>query len=164
MRASDSERHWVSRWHVPLNVAAMHVSGVLLYIGFCWIPAASAETYAQTFEIMISVLMLHVAIQIPAGLLASRWAVRGQVAKAGLVALGVATAATWMLYLCTGQEPAAQAFSGQTLGCLYVSLSSYVWLCTLRRSTVERLVERVTYSAQTLAAWALLRPPRRGPH
>ncbi|KQZ03017.1 hypothetical protein EES45_02335 [Streptomyces sp. ADI97-07] len=164
MRASDNERHWVSRWHVPLNVAAMHVSGVLLYIGFCWIPAASAETYAQTFEIMISVLMLHVAIQIPAGLLASRWAVRGQVAKAGLVAVGVATAATWMLYLRTGQEPAEQTFLGQTLGCLCVSLSSYVWLCTLRRSTVERLVERVTYSAQTLAVWALLRPPRRGPH
>ncbi|KQZ16545.1 hypothetical protein ASD51_31980 [Streptomyces sp. Root55] len=72
MRASDNERHWVSLWHVPLNVAAMHVSGVLLYIGFCWIPAASAETYAQTFEMMISVLMLHVAIQIPAGLLTSR--------------------------------------------------------------------------------------------
>ncbi|MFF1836362.1 hypothetical protein ACFVXE_19450 [Streptomyces sp. NPDC058231] len=164
MQASDNERHWISAWHVPLNVAAMHVSGVLLFISFCWIPAVSTATYGQVFGLMIWILMFHVAIQIPTGLLASRWAVRGQVARAGLVALGLAAAATWTFYLCTGQEPATRAFWWQTLGCLCVSLSSYVWLCTLRRSTVERFVERFKYSAQTLAMWALLRPPRRGPH
>ncbi|MGW0857004.1 hypothetical protein [Streptomyces sp. NPDC002690] len=164
MRANDNERHWVGTWHVPLNIAAMHLSGVLLCIGFCWIPAASAETYAQMFEMMIAVLSLHVAVQIPAGLLASRWAVRGQVVKAGSVAFGLAAAAVWTLHLCTRQEPSAQAFWGQDLGCLCVSLSGYVWLCTLRRSTVVRLVERFAHSAQTLAMWALSRPPRRGPH
>lgn len=61
MRAS--ERHWVSAWHVPLNVAAMHVSGVLLYVSSCWIPAASTETYAQTFEMMISVERFKYSVQ-----------------------------------------------------------------------------------------------------
>ncbi|MFJ9211686.1 hypothetical protein [Streptomyces sp. NPDC102264] len=164
MQASDNERHWISAWHVPLNVAAMHLSGVLLFIGFCWIPAASTATYGQMFGLVIWVLMFHVVIQIPAGLLASRWAVRGQVARAGLVALGLATSATGTLYLRTGQELPTRALWWQTFGCLCVSLSSYVWLCTLRRTTVERLTGRFTYAVQTLAMWALLRPPGRAPH
>ncbi|MGW3246029.1 hypothetical protein [Streptomyces sp. NPDC001070] len=164
MQASDNERRWIGAWHVPLNIAAMHQSGVLLFIGLCWIPAVSTAVYGQAFGLLIWVLMFHVAIQIPAGLLASRWAVRGQVARAGLVALGVATSVTWTLYLCTGQEPATRALWWQSWTCLCVSLSCYVWLCTLRRSTVERLAERFKYSVQPLAMWALLRPPWRGPH
>ncbi|MDQ0798244.1 hypothetical protein QFZ58_006732 [Streptomyces sp. B1I3] len=161
VQARGSERHWINAWHVPLNVAAMHVSGVLLLISLCWVPAVTTATYGQVFGLGIWILMIHVAIQIPAGLLASRWAVRGQVVRAGLVALGLATAAVWTLYLCAGQE---RALWWRTSGCLCVSLSSYVWLCTLRRSTAQRLAERFKYSAQTLAIWALLRPPRRGPH
>ena len=164
MRANDNERHWVSAWHVPLNVAAMHMSGFLLTIGFLCIPAASTETYARTLELMIWNFIFHVAVQIPVGLLASRWAARGQVARAVLIALGLAASVTWTFYLCTGQELMMPALWWQILGCLSVSLSSYVWLCTLRRSTVERLVERFKYHVQTLAMWALLRPPRRGPH
>ncbi|MEU1089832.1 hypothetical protein ABZ401_23930 [Streptomyces sp. NPDC005892] len=163
MEASGDERHWISAWHVPLNIAAMHVSGFLLFISSFWIPAASTATYGEACGLVIWTLMLHVAVQIPAGLLASRWAVRGRPARAGLVALGLATAATWTLYLCTGQESAGRAFWWQTLACLCVSLSSYLWLCTLRRSTVVRFAERFTYAAQPLAMWALLRPPRRGP-
>ncbi|MFF3307362.1 hypothetical protein [Streptomyces sp. NPDC002952] len=163
MQTSDNERQWVAAYHVPLNIAAMHVSGVLLCVGLFWIPAASAETYTQTIELMLTVLLCHVAIQIPAGLLASFWAARGQTVKAGLVALGLATAATCALYVCAGHQPATWPFWWQTWGCLCVSLSSYVGLCTLRRSTVERRVERFKYSVQTLAMWALLRPPRCGP-
>jgi hypothetical protein len=112
---------------------------------------------------MFTVLLFHVAIQMPAGFLASTWAARGQVAKAGLVALGLTAVATCALYVCAGHEPATWAFWCQSWGCLCVSLSSYVWLCTLRRSTVERRVERFKHSAETLAMRALLRPPRRGP-
>ncbi|GAA2920943.1 hypothetical protein ACFPN0_03610 [Kitasatospora cinereorecta] len=164
MQASDNERHWISAWHVPLNIAAMHVSGVLLVIGFGWMPAASTATYGQAFGLMLWVLVLHVVVQIPAGLLASRWAVRGQVARAGLVALGLAASVTWALHMCMGQDASTRAFCWQSLGCLCVSLSSYVWLCTLRRSTIQRLTGRCRYSLQTLGIWALLRPPRSGPH
>lgn len=164
MQASDNERQWISVWHIPLNIAAMHVSGVLLSIGFCWIPAVSTATYGQTVGLAVWILMFHIALQIPIGLLASRWAVRGQVARAGLVVLGLATSATCALSLCSGQGPEMWALWWQSWGCLCVSLSGYVWLCTLRRSTVDRLAERFTYSVHTLAVWALLRPPRRGPH
>lgn len=164
MRTSDSQRHWVNAYHVPLNIAAMHLSGVLLCVGFFWIPAASAETYAQTVGTLFTVLLCHVAIQIPAGIVASRRAARGQVVKAGLIALGLATTATCGLYVCAGHEPATRAFWWQAWGCLCASLGSYVWLCTLRRSTVERRIERLSCLVRTLAMWALLRPPRRGPH
>ncbi|MFF3566067.1 hypothetical protein ACFYXS_39185 [Streptomyces sp. NPDC002574] len=142
----------------------MHVSGVVLAVGFFWIPAVSAVTYGQTAGLMAWLLMVHVVLQIPAGLLASRWAARGQVLRAGPAALGLATAVTWALYLCAGREPSMQALWAQSWGCLCVSLCAYVWLCTLRRSTVERLAGRFAEAFQELAAWALLRPPRRGPH
>ncbi|MGI5251521.1 hypothetical protein [Actinacidiphila glaucinigra] len=147
-----------------MNIAAMHVSGVLLLIGLNWIPAVSTETYGQSFMLMVWLLMCHVVIQIPVGLLASRWAVRGQVVQAGLVALGLITSVTWILDLCTGQGPPMQAFWWQNWVCLCISLTSYVWLCTLRRSTVERVAEPFKRSAQMLVMWALLRPPKRGPH
>jgi hypothetical protein len=142
----------------------MHLSGVLLVIGFGCIPAASAEAYARTFEIMAWSFAFHVAVQIPVGLTASRWAARGQLGRAVVIALGLATSVTWAFYLGTGQELPMPALWWQILGCLCVSLSSYVWLCTLRRSTVERLVGRFKAAAQMIAMWALLRPPWRGPH
>jgi hypothetical protein len=113
---------------------------------------------------MIWNLMFHVAVQIPAGLTASRWAARGQVGRAVLIALGLAASLTWAFYLGAGQELPMSALWWQILGCLCISLVSYVWLCTLRRSTVERLVERFKGYVQIIAMWALLRPLRHGPH
>lgn len=164
MRASDNERHWIGTWHVPLNVAAMHVSGVVLVVGFCQMPVVSMATYGQVFGLMVWLLMCHVAVRIPVGLLASRWAARGQELRAWLVAQGLAAAVVWTLYLCTGRDPSTRAWWWQSWGCLCVSLSGYVWLCTLRRSTVERLAGRCTHALQSLVMWAVLRPPRRGPH
>ncbi|MEU6341284.1 hypothetical protein ABZ883_10100 [Streptomyces sp. NPDC046977] len=142
----------------------MHVSGVVLAVGFSRIPAVSTATYGQTLALMIWLLMFHVVLRIPAGLLASRWAARGQVVRAGLVALGLATTLTLALYACTGRDPDMRALWWQSWGCLCVSLAGYVWLCTLRRSTVGRLAGRLHDVVQLLDMWALLRPPRRGPH
>ncbi len=172
MQTSDPERQWIGAWHVPLNIAAMHLSGVLLCIGLVSIPAVSTATYGgpddvpalQVFGLMAWILMFHVAIQIPVGLFASRWAVRGQVFRASLVTLGLATSVTWTFYLCTDRDSSTWALWWQSWACLCVSLSSYVWLCTLRRSTVRRLTERFKRPLQVLVMWALLRPPRRGPH
>lgn len=163
MQTSDREPQRIGAWHVLLNVAAMHVSGALLLICLFQIPAVSMATYGQVFGLMAWFLMFHVAIQIPVGILASRWAVRGQLLRAGSVALGLATSVTWALYWFADRDPSMWALWWQSWGCLCVSLSSYVWLCTLRRSTVQRLTERFEWHLGTLAMWALLRPPRRGP-
>ncbi|MFD3452096.1 hypothetical protein ACFWVC_07930 [Streptomyces sp. NPDC058691] len=110
VRASDNERHWIGTWHVLLNVAAMHVSGVVLVVGFCQMPVVSMATYGQVFGLMVWLLMCHVAVRIPVGLLASRWAARGQVLRAWLVAQGLAAAVVWTLYLCTGRDPSTRAW------------------------------------------------------
>ncbi|MFD7438030.1 hypothetical protein [Streptomyces sp. NPDC059861] len=159
----DSERHWVGAWHVPLNIAAMHVSGMVLFVGFLLIPAGSGRSHLEVLGQMIWFLMLHVVIQIPVGFWASRWAIRGQVFRAGLVALGLASLVLWSLYLGTGRDPSVWTLCRQSWGALCVSLTSYVWLCTLRRSTARRIAGRFGHHAQWLAMWALLRPPRRGP-
>lgn len=135
VQPSDPERQWIGAWHVPLNIAAMHVSGVLLCIGLASIPAVSPTTYdgpddspdLWVFGLMAWILMFHVAIQIPVGLLASRWAVRGQVFRATPVALGLTTSATWTLTwtfcLCADQDPSIWALCLQSWGCLGVSLT-----------------------------------------
>ncbi len=163
MLGSGDRRRWVAAWHVPLNVAAMHVSGVLLLIGMHLLPVVSTQTYGQEIALMIWVLMLHVGVQIPAGLLASRWAAQGQVLGAGLAAWGGATGALGAWWLVLGRGASAWGFWWQSWGCLCVSLSVYVWLCTLRRSTFRRFTGWVVWHVETVVIWALLRPSRRGP-
>jgi hypothetical protein len=148
---------------VLLNVAAMHLSGALLFVALDWIPAVSTKTYGQMFGLFAWFLVLHVPIQVPSGLLVSRWAARGQVLKAGSVALVLATSAVCALYWCVERQPSAWDVWWQSWCCLCVSLSGYVWLCSLRRSTVQRLTDRVSRHLGTVAIWALLRPPRHGP-
>ncbi|MGW4300689.1 hypothetical protein ACWEHT_13025 [Streptomyces sp. NPDC004646] len=141
----------------------MHVSGVLLLVGMHLLPVVSTQTYGQEFALMLWVLMLHVGVQIPVGLLASRWAAQGHVLGAGLAAWEGATVAVWGFWLLVSRDPVGWDFWWQSWGCLCVSLSAYVWLCTLRRSTFRRFTGWVVWHVGTVAVWALLRPPRRGP-
>ncbi|MFD7885124.1 hypothetical protein ACFV3N_22125 [Streptomyces bauhiniae] len=150
-------------WLVLLNVAAMHLSGALLFVALGWIPAVSTKTYGQMFGLFAWFLVLHGLIQVPSGILVSRWAARGQVLKAGLVASALATSAVCVLHWCVERQPSAWGVWWQSWCCLCVSLSGYVWLCSLRRSTVRRLTDRVSRDLGTVLIWALLRPRRHGP-
>ncbi|WP_130337699.1 hypothetical protein [Streptomyces sp. BK022] len=141
----------------------MHLSGALLFVALGWVPAVSPMTYGQVFGLFAWTLVLHVLIQVPSGILASRWAARGQVLKAGSVAFALATSAVCALHWCVERQPSAWDFWWQSWCCLCVSLSGYVWLCSLRRSTVQRLRDRVSRHLGVVAIWALLRPPRHGP-
>ncbi|WP_030806275.1 hypothetical protein [Streptomyces sp. NRRL F-2799] len=159
----NSEPQQTGAWLVLLNVAAMHLSGALLFVALGWIPAVSTKTYSQVFGLMTWFLVLHVSIQVPAGILVSRWAARGQVLKAGSVALALATSVVCALYWCVERQPLMWDLWWQSWCSLCVSLSGYVWLCSLRRSTVQRLTDRVSSRLGTVVMWALLRPPRHGP-
>ncbi|MFF9376279.1 hypothetical protein ACF1BB_17225 [Streptomyces griseoluteus] len=141
----------------------MHLSGALLFVALGRLPALSTKTYGQVFVLFAWFLVLHVCIQVPSGILASRWAARGQVVRAGSVALALAASAVCALQWCVERQMSAGDLWWQSWCCLGVSLSAYVWLCSLRRSTVQRLRDRVSRHLGTVAVWALLRPPRRGP-
>ncbi|MER8015936.1 hypothetical protein ACIQ7S_24750 [Streptomyces griseoluteus] len=163
MRPLPRESTQTRAWLVLLNVAAMHLSGALLLVALGWVPAVSTETYCQVFGLFAWFLVLHVLIQVPSGVLVSRWAARGQVLRAGSVALALATSAVGALRWCVERQPSAWDVWWQSWCCLCVSLSAYVWLCSLRRSTVRRLTDRVSRPLGTVVVWALLRPRRHGP-
>ncbi|MEV7200068.1 hypothetical protein [Streptomyces griseoluteus] len=141
----------------------MHLSGALLFVALGRLPAVSTKTYGQVFGLFAWFLVLHVCVQVPSGLLASRWAARGQVVRAGSVALTLATSAVCVLQWCVERQLSAGDLWWQSWCCLCFSLSAYVWLCSLRRSTVERLRGRVSRHPGTVVVRALLRPPRHGP-
>jgi len=161
----DDDRRWAWGWHGPLNIAAMHLSGVLLPAGFITLTLAGADaiSYGQTFVLMLWIAMVHVLVQIPVGALVSRWAARGLARRAVAVAVVAAGALTWILGLLAGSGAGSvpPLWWWRTWACLCVSLSAYVWLCTLRPSTVRRLAGRVRAWAETAGLWLMLRLPRR---
>ncbi|WP_406262356.1 hypothetical protein OH779_07400 [Actinacidiphila glaucinigra] len=146
---SDDDRRWAWGWNGPLNIAAMHLSGVLLVVGCSALLSASGPdlSYGQTLMLLLWLVTVHVLVQIPVGAVASRWAARGRARGAGTVAVAAAGALTWVLGLLAGfgfgSGIAPPFLWWQTWASLCVSLGAYVWLCTLRRSTVRRLTGRV---------------------
>ncbi|WP_326578607.1 hypothetical protein OIE69_34870 [Actinacidiphila glaucinigra] len=158
---SDDDRRWAWGWHGPLNVAAMHLSGVLLVMGFAVLLSASGPdlSYGQTFGLLLWIVTVHVVVQIPVGAMASRWAARGRARCAGIVAAAAAGALTWVLSLLAGSGSgiAPPFLWWQTWAGLCVSLGAYVWLCTLRRSTVRRFAGRIRSCAESADLWIALR-------
>lgn len=138
MRGDD--RRWAWGWHGPLNLAAMHVSGVLLLA--CLGALTSAGTpdlsYGQHVGLLLWGVVVHVGVQIPVGAVASRWAARGRAGRAGAVAVLAAAALTWVLCLPGGDGAVGvPPLWWQTSAALCVSLGAYVWLCALRRSAAS---------------------------
>ncbi|MFE2543858.1 hypothetical protein [Actinacidiphila glaucinigra] len=158
---SDDDRRWAWGWHGPLNVAAMHLSGVLLVVGFAALLSASGPdfSYGQTFALLLWIVAVHVLVQIPVGAVASRRAARGRARGAGVVAVAAAGALAWVLGLLAGfgSGIAPPFLWWQTWASLCASLGAYVWLCTLRRSTVRRFAGRVRSWAESADLWLMLR-------
>ncbi|MFF7214715.1 hypothetical protein ACFZAU_29940 [Streptomyces sp. NPDC008238] len=142
----------------------MHLSGVLFLVGLHALVAVSGPdlSYGDAWALTIWVVLVHVVVQIPVGAVASRWAVRGRAREAAAVAVVAAGALAWGLCLLAGGGAAGVPpfLWWQTWAGLCVSLGAYVWLCTLRRSTVRRFARRVGSWADVVDVWLMLLFPR----
>ncbi|MDX3234278.1 hypothetical protein PV392_00965 [Streptomyces sp. ME03-5709C] len=160
----DDDRRWAWGWHGPLNLAAMHLSGVLFLVCLGALTSESGAdlSYGQHVGLLLWGVVVHVGVQIPVGAPASRWAARGRARRAGAVAVVAAAALTWVLCLPGGEGALVvpPILWWRTSAALCVSLGAYLWLCTLRRSTVRRLAGRVRSCAETADLWLALRLTR----